>query len=207
MIFSALSQSSRYALLHPLFPRAFEYIRNTDLHALAPGRHDIIGDDMFVIVEHGPGRTRVEAQLECHRRYIDIQLVLEGVDEMGWKPLADCREPVGDYSAERDIRFFRDAVDSWIAVLPDHFCIFFPEDAHAPLVSAGGSCDTLLLEPLAIRLGEPTTRAKSLVMAKPADRGSVCQATPPAPEGSTPPCRGGYIRKAVFKIAVSSSGK
>ena len=203
MIFSALSQSSRYAALHPLFPRAFDYIRNTDLHALAPGHYPLIGEDLFVIVEHMPGRTRAEAQLECHRRYIDIQLVLEGVDEMGWKPLTDCREPVGDYSAEKDIRFFYDAADSWIATPPGAFCIFFPEDAHAPLVSTGGSCDTLLLEPLAIRLGEPTTRAKSLVMAKQADRGSVCQATPPALEGSTPPCRGGCIRKAVFKIAVN----
>jgi biofilm protein TabA len=137
MIYSTLSASSRYAALHPLFPRAFDYIRNTDLHALAPGRHDIIGDDLFVIVEHEQGRTRAEAQLECHRRYIDIQLVLEGMDEMGWKQLADCREPVGDYSAEKDIRFFRDAADSWIAVPPEHFCIFFPEDAHAPLVSSG----------------------------------------------------------------------
>ena len=137
MIFSTLSQSSRYAALHPLFPRAFEYIRNTDLHALAPGHYPIVGDDLFAIVEHVPGRTRAEAQLECHRRYIDIQLVLEGVDEMGWKPLADCREPVSDHSAEKDIRFFRDAPATWIATPPGAFCIFFPEDAHAPLVGSG----------------------------------------------------------------------
>ncbi|HSM98755.1 MAG TPA: YhcH/YjgK/YiaL family protein [Gallionella sp.] len=137
MIFSTLSQSSRYAALHPLFPRAFDYIRNTDLRALAPGHYPIAGDDLFAIVEHVPGRTRAEAQLECHRRYIDIQLVLEGVDEMGWKPLADCREPVSDHSAEKDIRFFRDAPATWIATPPDAFCIFFPEDAHAPLVGSG----------------------------------------------------------------------
>jgi biofilm protein TabA len=138
MIFSTLANSSRYAALHPLFPRAFDYIRDTELDMLAPGRHDIIGDELFVIIEHMPGRTRAEAQLEVHRRYIDIQLVLQGVDEMGWKPLADCREPAGDYSAEKDIRFFRDPPDNWIATPPGAFCLFFPEDAHAPLVSAGG---------------------------------------------------------------------
>jgi YhcH/YjgK/YiaL family protein len=137
MIFSTLSQSDRYAALHPLFPRAFEYIRNTDLGALSPGCYHIVGDDLFVIIEHMPGRTRAEAQLECHRKYIDIQLVLEGVDEMGWKPLVDCHEPVDDYSAEKDIRFFRDVPDSWIATPPGTFCMFFPEDAHAPLVSTG----------------------------------------------------------------------
>jgi biofilm protein TabA len=137
MIFSTPSQSGRYAALHPLFQRTFDYIRNSDLHALAPGSYPIVGDDLFVIVEHVPGRSRAEAHLECHRKYIDIQLVLKGVDEMGWKPLSECHEPVDDYSAERDIRFFRDAPASWIATPPGAFCIFFPEDAHAPLVGEG----------------------------------------------------------------------
>jgi len=137
MIFSALSQSSRYAALHPLFQRAFDYIRDTDLYALAPGRYHLADDDLIAIVEQVPGKTREEARLECHRKYIDIQLVLEGVDEMGWKPLADCHNPVGNYSAEKDIWFFQDAPAAWIATPPDHFCIFFPEDAHAPLVSNG----------------------------------------------------------------------
>ena len=83
------------------------------------------------------GRRREQAKLECHRKYIDIQLVLEGMDEMGWKTASDCHEPVAAYSADRDIQFFRDAPASWIATPPGAFCIFFPEDAHAPLVSQG----------------------------------------------------------------------
>jgi len=137
MIYSNLSQSDRYATLHPMFPRAFEYIRNTDLLSLAPGRYPIVGDELFAIVEQVPGRAREAAKLECHRKYIDIQLVLEGTDEMGWKALADCHDPVSDYSAERDIQFFHDAPASWIATPPGAFCIFFPEDAHAPLVATG----------------------------------------------------------------------
>ncbi len=137
MIFDTIANADRYAILHPLFRRAFEFIRNTDLLALAPGRYPIVGDELFVIVESAAGRRREEAKLECHRKYIDIQLVLEGVDEMGWKALADCREPVADYSAEKDIQFFRDAPASWIATPSGAFCIFFPEDAHAPLVATG----------------------------------------------------------------------
>ena len=137
MIFSTFPQSSRYAELHPLFPRAFEYIRDTDLLSLAPGRYPIAGDDLFAIVEQMPGRSRAEAKLECHRKYIDIQLVLEGTDEMGWKPLADCGQPLSAYSDEKDIQFFEDAPASWISVPPGAFCIFFPEDAHAPLVGTG----------------------------------------------------------------------
>ncbi|MDX8386828.1 MAG: YhcH/YjgK/YiaL family protein [Gallionella sp.] len=137
MIFSSISQSSRYAALHPLFQRAFDYIRDTDLYNLAPGRYNIVGDELIAIVEHVEGRTREMARLECHRQYIDIQLVLDGDETMGWKPLADCHNPVGEFSVEKDIQFFIDASASWVPVPPDHFCIFFPEDAHAPLVGSG----------------------------------------------------------------------
>jgi YhcH/YjgK/YiaL family protein len=104
---------------------------------LMPGTHPVQGERIFAIVEACAGRSRAEAKLECHRRYIDIQLVLEGVDEMGWKPLAACVDPATDYDAARDIRFFNDAPASWIATPPESFCLFFPDDAHAPLVSVG----------------------------------------------------------------------
>jgi YhcH/YjgK/YiaL family protein len=137
MILDILANAGRYAGLHPLFSRAFEFLRGTDLQALAPGRFPIEGERLFAIVESVAGRSREEARLECHRKYIDIQLVLAGTEEMGWRPVSDCREPVAEYSAERDIRFFRDAPASWIATPPGAFCIFFPQDAHAPLVSKG----------------------------------------------------------------------
>lgn len=137
MILDTLAQADRYLALHPLFARAFEFLRSTDLGALAPGQHAIDDVRLFAIVEEGTGRTRAEAKLECHRRYIDIQLVLAGLDEMGWKPLAECMDPATEYDAARDIRFFNDAPASWIATPAGSFCLFFPDDAHAPLVSDG----------------------------------------------------------------------
>lgn len=137
MILDTIANADRYITLHPLFAQAFECICDTDWSTLTPGRYPMIGEDLFFIVEHVQGRAREVAQLECHRKYIDIQLVLEGVDEMGWKPLVDCHSPVSDYRADKDIQFFRDAPASWIATPPGGFCIFFPEDTHAPLVGAG----------------------------------------------------------------------
>ena len=136
MVLDTIANAARYSALHPLFPYVFEYIRNTDLLTLASGRHAIIDHDLFAIVERVPGRLRTDTQLECHRKYIDIQLVLAGIDEMGWKPLADCRQPVSEYSIASDIQFFHDTPDAWIATPAKSFCLFFPEDAHAPLVSA-----------------------------------------------------------------------
>jgi biofilm protein TabA len=137
MIFDVLANTDRYAGLHPLFARAFAFLRETDFAAMPPGRYPLEGDTLFAIVEEAEGRTRDAAQLECHRKYIDIQFVLSGLDEMGWKPLVECREPAVEYSDKRDIAFFRDAPAAWVAVPLGAYCVFFPEDAHAPLVGEG----------------------------------------------------------------------
>ena len=137
MIYDVLANADRYAGLHPLFERAFAFLRDTDFAAMTPGRYPLSGESLFAIVEEAEGRARETAQLECHRKYIDIQYVLHGLDEMGWKPLCDCREPAAEYSDKRDIAFFRDPPATWITVPPGAYCVFFPEDAHAPLVGAG----------------------------------------------------------------------
>ena len=135
MILDTVANIDRYAGLHPLFSKVIAFLRSTDTRTLTAGIHPILDRQLFVIVEEEQGRTRKDAKLECHRRYIDIQLVLQGVDEMGWKPLADCQLPLDEYSVERDIRFFDDVADAWISTPANSYCIFFPEDAHAPLVS------------------------------------------------------------------------
>jgi beta-galactosidase beta subunit len=56
---------------------------------------------------------------------------------MGWKLLHECHAPLADYSTERDIRFLDDMPASWVATPAGSFCIFFPREAHAPLVSDG----------------------------------------------------------------------
>ncbi|WP_092996424.1 YhcH/YjgK/YiaL family protein [Thiohalomonas denitrificans] len=85
MILDTLANAHRYHCIHPRFTEAFAFL-HADPASLARGRHDIAGDDLFAIVSHGDGRARDEAMLECHRRYIDIQYIIAGVDEMGWKP-------------------------------------------------------------------------------------------------------------------------
>ncbi|MDQ6951228.1 MAG: YhcH/YjgK/YiaL family protein, partial [Mariprofundales bacterium] len=65
----------------------------SDIKAIPAGKHVIDGDRIFAIVEQGLGREKADALLETHENYIDIQLVLSGVDTMGWKPKAWCTQP------------------------------------------------------------------------------------------------------------------
>lgn len=137
MIFDSLEQINQYVAVHPRFSAAFKFLLETDLAELASGKYEIDGDQVFAIVDRAHGRTREEAPLEAHRNYIDIQVVLKGADEMGWKSTDACQAPTQAYNAEKDIIFFADSPDTWIHVAENQFAIFFPADAHAPLVGDG----------------------------------------------------------------------
>jgi YhcH/YjgK/YiaL family protein len=137
MVLDTLGCSDRYAALHRRFGRAFRFLRETDLESLPTGRTDILGDDMFVIIERRDGRGREAARLEAHRRYIDIQYTVAGEEEIGWTPLATCVDAEADFDASRDIVFFRDLPSAWLRVPRGTFAIFFPDDAHAPLAGSG----------------------------------------------------------------------
>jgi YhcH/YjgK/YiaL family protein len=137
MILDALSAASRYVPLHPGFGRGFEFLTSAALERLPAGKHEIDGQRLFVLISHDPGRGRQAARLESHRNYIDIQYVVRGVDEMGWKPLAACGRVETPYDPNRDVGFFADQPETWINVAAGQFVIFWPEDAHAPLSGQG----------------------------------------------------------------------
>ena len=137
MILDTLANAARYAGLHPCFARAFEFLATADLAALAPGRHEIDGDRLYVSVDHKDGRGEDGARLEAHRRYIDIQYTIDGDELIGWMPLARCRAPDGAFDEAKDVGFFADRPSTWVSVPPGSFTIFFPHDAHAPLGGLG----------------------------------------------------------------------
>jgi YhcH/YjgK/YiaL family protein len=137
MIIDRLENADRYCDMHPGFAKAFAFLRRSDLAELPAERHEIDGDKLFCMISKGPGRPRSEAKLEAHRKYIDIQYVIAGDEEMGWKLTADCHIVDVPYDDVKDIMFFKDEPDSWNEVPPGSFVIFFPRDAHAPLVGDG----------------------------------------------------------------------
>ena len=136
MILDRLENAEKYYDMHPDFEKAFVFLRQSGLAELPADRYNIDGDRVFCMISKGPGRTRAEAKLEAHRKYIDIQYVIAGADDMGWKPTADCTLVDTAYNADKDIEFFNDKPENWTKVPAGSFVIFFPKDAHAPLVGS-----------------------------------------------------------------------
>ncbi len=126
MILDTLAQCDRYRHLHPGFAAAFDFATSRDPGALAAGRHVIDGERLYLSIDHTEGRGRMAARLESHRRYIDIQLTIAGDEEIGWRPLSQCDTPAAPFDEPRDIRFYDDVPDSWLAVPPGGSRFSFP---------------------------------------------------------------------------------
>lgn len=137
MILDSLDNRARYLSLHPGFAAAFQLLQRADLRELEPGRHAVDDPRLALIIGKYTGLGREGAKLEAHRRHIDIQLVTAGRDEIGWRPLAECRQEKTSYSEEHDEIVFDDAIECWCRVPAANFAIFFPDDAHAPLGGVG----------------------------------------------------------------------
>ena len=138
MILDSLKNKAQYAALHPRFQTVFDFIDNNDVAALPCGRHDIDGDNIFVVVQELDLRDEKEARLELHRKYIDIQLLLDGPAEVfGWSEKKDCLTPEADFDEAKDVQFFTDTPQCFYSVGEGQFSILFPEDGHAPMLGEG----------------------------------------------------------------------
>ncbi len=135
MILDRLENVSRYANLHTAFNTAFDFLKSNDLRKMEPGRYELDGKNLFVLIEDRQGKTKEEAQLEAHKRYIDIQFCISGCEIMGYINRDKCKNMKEAYSEERDIVFFSDIPETYVTVSAGSFAIFFPEDAHALLIS------------------------------------------------------------------------
>ena len=138
MIIDTISNHSKYASIHPLFAKAFEYIAATDLANAATGTYEV-AEGVKAIISEARGKT-LEAALstfECHNQFIDIQYLINGVEKMGWKPRGSCSLPKADYDDDKDVLFFSDLPDMYFTLNAEQFAVFFPEDVHAPMIGEG----------------------------------------------------------------------
>ncbi len=137
MFVSDLAHSGRVEALHPLFARLFEYVRSHDLLAAPLGRIDIDGDRLF-INNSNPDCVRAENQvLEVHRDYIDVHILLQGEETIGWKPLCDVSNVVKGYDAADDCALYDERPAGYVTLHPGQFMVVWPEDPHAPIIGTG----------------------------------------------------------------------
>jgi YhcH/YjgK/YiaL family protein len=97
------------------------------------GRYEIVGDDIYAMVQSYDTKDISEGKVEAHRKYIDIQTLLCGSERMFYgagSGLDVCDE----YNADNDVLFYNFEADKVVeySLTPGAFTIFFPEEGHMP---------------------------------------------------------------------------
>lgn len=137
MIVSNLQNSSRIEGLHPLFKTLFDYVKSHDLLHTELGRIEIDGDNLFINNVNPECVDKEKQVLELHRDYIDVHILLEGAETIGWKAIEDLTNEVKAYEKEGDCALYLDVPTVWVDLRPGQFAIVYPEDPHAPVIGKG----------------------------------------------------------------------
>jgi YhcH/YjgK/YiaL family protein len=134
----------------PLFAEAFEYLRHcftkgtaehARLLAMAEGatyRHEL-RDGVYAMESVYATRARGDCFFESHRRYFDVQALVEGEEAIELLAI-DRLRLAAEYVADKDLVKYGDSdFASRLRLVPGELAIFFPPDGHMPCLRVAES--------------------------------------------------------------------
>ena len=128
MIYDKLENLETYEGISPRVMQGLKLLRDTNFSALEDGKHIVDGDNLYFSLQSYD--TKVNELAEAHRKYIDIQYLLEGEEEIGVAGLSDMGEPV-ESKPEKDVWKYAGDMKN-LRLGNGYFVVLWPQDAHAP---------------------------------------------------------------------------
>lgn len=131
MILDSLDKFELYLKINTHFKKAFKYLKEIQLDNFEFGKKIIEQDYVFAINNEYDTKNKEGSYLEGHKKYIDIQYMVEGEELIGYSSLADQKVQT-EYKRDTDLIFFSDPSETFIKLKKGMFAIFYPEDLHMP---------------------------------------------------------------------------
>ena len=117
---------------------ALQYLSKQDFKSMADGRYPVHGEESFAILQRYDTRVPESGKPEAPRKYVDIQYIVEGREELGWCPMSPELKVCEPYDGEKDIVFFDKLIPiSGITLEAGNFAVLYPTDVHRPCGSLG----------------------------------------------------------------------
>ncbi|HAJ78952.1 MAG TPA: hypothetical protein DCO75_04205 [Fibrobacteres bacterium] len=129
MIYDNIDKFNTYLCVHPMFTHILEFMAGHSIDELENGRTDICRG-IYASVDSYSTKSEVEKMIECHRKYIDIQIVLCGKELIGVCNRSNCAV-VKEYDPQKDVEFLSGSLDM-LHLNRNNFIVLFPQDAHKP---------------------------------------------------------------------------
>lgn len=140
MIADSLRNKNLYKGISSELALALDYLQNLHTSDFIVQTIEIDGRRIYAMYQSYTTESAEGRQYEAHRRYIDIQYILEGEEVILAADLAGMTAQ-SDYNDEKDIQWFMPGTDAGSAcaihLRAGQFGVFFPQDAHMPKLAAG----------------------------------------------------------------------
>jgi YhcH/YjgK/YiaL family protein len=130
MVIDKIKNASMYYGINKRLEAAFKFLQDNELAKMAPGKYEIDGDRIYALIHHYETKPKEKSLWEAHRRYIDVQYIVEGSELMGYSNISDMKVSK-EYDDNEDYLLFEGSGD-YLTAKPGTFIIFTPEDAHMP---------------------------------------------------------------------------
>jgi len=132
MIYDKLSNLSSYEGLNSRLMAGLKALVETDFATVQDGHYELDGENLFMNVMTVELKEKNE-RTEAHRKYIDIQYVFEGKEDIGVAPVDEMEAEV-EANPEKDFWLYRGETAK-LRLEGEKFIVLFPQDAHAPCIS------------------------------------------------------------------------
>ena len=140
MIYDGLSEIGRYRGLYKGLDVLISWLEEHDPYALEPGRHEILGSKVFANVMDTKTRLPEDASYEVHRRYLDVQMDVEGCE--CFKTTSSATVPLGEFDVEGDGGLCEIASEEAIELEGSlghgRFAVFVVGEPHMPNLACPG---------------------------------------------------------------------
>ena len=107
------------------------------------GRYEI-DKNSYANIDVYETKNLKDCKFEAHKNYIDIQMLLSGIEELDYTPVKDLIVSE-KYDEKRDIMFFEnpDRIADSVILEAGKFALIYPHEAHRPQVAFNANLKTV----------------------------------------------------------------
>ncbi|WP_413113621.1 YhcH/YjgK/YiaL family protein [Thaumasiovibrio sp. DFM-14] len=113
------------------------------------GKFPIGNKGVFVVLAEGKTELLENRQAEIHKKYVDIQILLNGNETIGYSNHLDAKlKSLNDI--DNDVMFFSTVEnEQYVNLSKGDFALFYPDQLHRPLCA---TCESMLVRKAIVKV-------------------------------------------------------
>ena len=137
MIYGEIKELNTYRGISKAFDKAIDYILSGEYKNGKIGKNVVDGDVVYFNCPDSPKTKEVkDGFFEAHKKYIDIHIVFEGDENIGYFPASKAKV-AKEYDAQGDCVILDGEAETFIHLKEGRFLALFPEEPHMALIKYG----------------------------------------------------------------------